>query len=60
MNNNKKAQNYQNMWYLREEQIMPRISWSIVEKVYGITKAKFCPLGYRHQVKLLLKGFKRK
>ena len=71
---------------LKEEQIMSRIRWSIVEEVYGKSKNNFCPLclaekvgliehfndnrllhkrnefisGCRHQVKLLLKRFKRR
>ena len=29
---------------LKVEQIMSKIRWSIVEKVHGSTKTKFCPL----------------
>ena len=32
------------MWSLKEERIMSRISWSIVEKLYGKTKIIFCLL----------------
>ena len=35
MNSTEKAQNHQNMWSLKEEQVMSRIRWSIVGKVYG-------------------------
>ena len=74
------------MWSLKENQIMSRIRYSIVEKVYGRAKVNFCLLCLaekpyliehvngnqllnkrnefisecRHQVKLLLKRFKRK
>ena len=29
-------------WSLKEDQIMSRIRWSIVEKVHGRTKINFC------------------
>ena len=74
------------IWLLKEDQMMSRIRWSVVEKVYDRTKIIFCPLclaekvhhiehfndnqllnkrnefisGCRHQVKFLLKSFKRK
>ena len=32
------------MWPFKEQQVMPRIRWSIVEKLYGKTKINFCPL----------------
>ena len=32
------------IWSLTEDQMMSRIRWSIVEKVYGRTKINFCPL----------------
>ena len=32
------------IWLLKEEEIMPRIRWPIVEKVCGKTKIDFCPL----------------
>ena len=31
------------MWWLKEEQIISRIRWSVVEKVYGKRKIYFCP-----------------
>ena len=78
-NNTEKAQN-------NEEQIISKIRWPMVEKVYCQTNINFCPLciaervhltehfngnqlinkrnefisGCRHQVKLLMKIFKRK
>ena len=75
------------MCLLNKEQIMCRIGWSNLKKVYGEININFCPLwlaekvhfiiehsdgnrvlnirdefisGPRHQVKLLLKSFKRK
>ena len=53
MNSTEKVQNYQNMWSLKEEQIMSRIRWSIVEKVYGQTKINFCPLCLAEKVHLI-------
>ena len=41
------------MLSLKEEQIISRIRWSIVEKVYGKTKIDFCPLCLAEKVHLM-------
>ena len=37
----------------KEEQIMTRIRWSVVERVYGQTKICFCPLCLAEKVHLI-------
>ena len=39
------------MWWLKEEQIISRIRWSVVEKVYG--KTKICPPWLAEKVHLI-------
>ena len=41
------------MWSLKEEQIMSRISWSIVEKLYGKTQIIFCLLFLAEKVDVI-------
>ena len=41
------------IWSLRKDQIMSRIRWSIVEKVYGRTRIKFCPRCLAEKVHLI-------
>ena len=37
---------------LKEDQIMSRMRWSVVEKVYGRTEINFCPLCLAEKVDL--------
>ena len=41
------------LWLLKKGQIMSRIRWSVVEKVYGRTNINFCPLYLAEKVHLI-------
>ena len=41
------------IWSLKDDQIMSRIRWSSVEKVYGRAKINFCPLRLAEKLHLI-------
>ena len=41
------------LWSLKEDQIMSRIRWAVIEKAYGRTKINFCPLCLAEEVHLV-------